>query len=187
MSTTPIMTITEPDADSIETWQNVTRGRVVINRIGAMGAKRPDMIGAGKTFHVTPLERRINQEAAANPDLDVFLNGTLQPVHLPQGNGEDYTAITENPNLLGDDKQVARLFKANDDVFAERLGEIKNASALERLKDLANQDATGARVSQLRMIEARITQVAPVIENIHPDATGPDGKDRGTIKAVTPK
>lgn len=187
MSTTPVMTITEPDADSLETWQNVTRGRVVLNRIGAMGAKRPDMIGAGKTFHITPLERRINQEAAANSDLDVFLNGTLQPVHLPGDNGEDYSKLIENPNLLGDDNQIKRLFKANDEVFAERLSEIKNASALERLKDLANQDETGARVSQLRMIEARITQVAPAIENIHPDATGPDGRDRGTIKAVTPK
>lgn len=181
------LTITEPDADSIETWQNVTRGRVVLNRLGALGQKRPDMIGAGKTFHITPQERRINQEAAANPDLDVFLNGTLQPVNLPSDNGEDYSAITSNPNLLGDDTQIKRLFKASDDTFAERLGEIKNASALERLKDLANQDDTGARVAQLRMIEARLAQIAPEVTNIHPDATGPDGRDRGTIKAVTPK
>ena len=181
------LVITEPDADSIETWQNVTRGRVVLNRLGELGQKRPDMIGAGKTFHITPRDRRINQEAAANPDLDVFLNGTLQPVHLPSDNGEDYSAITSNPNLLGDDAQIKRLFKATDDVFAERLGEIKNASALERLKDLANQDETGARVSQLRMIEARLTQIAPEITNIHADATGAD-PDRGAqIKAVTPK
>lgn len=181
------MTIIEPDADSIETWQNVTRGRVVLNRLGELGQKRPDMIGAGKTFHITPRDRRINQEAAANPDLDVFLNGTLQPVHLPSDNGEDYSAITANPNLLGDDTQIKRLFKASDETFAERLAEIKNSTALERLKDLANQDETGARVAQLRMIEARLEQVAPEITNIHPETAGGDERDRTQIKAVTPR
>lgn len=177
--------IIEPDADQIETWQNVTKGRVVLNKIGALGQKRPEMIGAGKTFHITPRDRRVNQEAAANSDLDVFLNGTLQPVSLPQGTGEDYAAITANPNLLGDDEQVKRLFKASDDTFAERLGDIKNSSALERLRDLAMQDETGARVSQLRMIEARLSQVQPVIDHVNPD--NPDGTPRSGIKPVTPR
>lgn len=175
--------IVEPDADQIETWQNVTKGRVVLQRLGALGQKRPEMIGADKVFHITPVERRMNQEAAANEDLDVFLNGTLQPLHLLE-DSEDYKTLTANPNLLGDDDQIRRLFKANNDVFAARLAEIKNPSALERLLVLAQQDETGATVAQLRMIEARNQQVTPKIDSIHPDA--PDG-ERNAIKAVTPR
>lgn len=178
--------IEEPDAAQLETWLNVTKGRVVLRRVGSLGQIRQEMVGSGKTVHLTPQERRMNQEVAANEDLDFFLNGTLQPVNLQES--EDTAMFLDNPNLLGDDEQIRRLFKANIDVFAERLSIIKNSSALERLKDLAYQDETGATVAQARMIDARLAQVAPTIDNLHPDS--PDANqvngDR-RIKAVTPK
>jgi hypothetical protein len=173
--------IIEPDLDEIETWKNVTRGRVVLWRLGALGQKRSEMIGADKLFHITPRERRMNQEAAANEDLDVFLNGTLQPVRLIE-TSDDFKQLTANPNLLGDDEQVSRLFRAGPDVFAARLAEIKNPSALERLLQLANQDETGATVAQLRMIQARLDQVQPPINSVHMG-----GEERPAIKPVTPK
>lgn len=183
--------IEEPDADQLETWRNVTKGRVVVRKVGALGQIRHEMIGPGKTFHLTPQERRMNQEVAANEDLDFFMNGILQPISL--SDSEDAEFLKNNPNLLGDDEQIRRLFKANDDTFAERLAEIKNASALERLKEIAYQDETRAALPQIRMIEARLSQVAPAIENVHPD-TAPNtadpsnsrGGEKG-IKAVTPR
>lgn len=184
MSQHTSISIIEPDQDEIETWQNVTKGRVVLQRLGALGQKRAEMIGAERTFHITPRERRMNQEAAANEDLDVFLNGTLQPIRLLEGS-EDYAQLTANPNLLGDDQQIRRLFKAGPDVFATRLAEIKNVSALERLHVLAMQDETGATVAQLRMVEARIEQVQPAINSVHPETAG--GPERPLIKPVTPK
>lgn len=175
--------IVEPDQNEIETWQNVTKGRVVLWRLGALGQKRAEMIGAEKVFHITPRERRMNQEAAANSDLDVFLNGTLQPIRLIE-TAEDFEALISNPNLLGDDSQILRLFKANPDVFAARLAEIKNSTALERLLQLAQQDETGATVAQLRMVEARLNQVQPPINQVHPDAKPGETPQ---IRPVTPK
>lgn len=179
--------IIEPDADQLETWQNVTRGRVVLRRVGAMGQVRYDMIGGSKIFHITPQERRMNQEVAATEDLDFFLNGVLQPINLADTDDADF--LKDNPNLLGDEDQIKRLFKASPDVFAERLATIKNSSALERLKDLAYQDDTGATVAQARMVEARLAQVAPEVDNIHgtpgtSDSPARDGDPK--IKAVTP-
>jgi hypothetical protein len=185
-----ILQIEEPDADQLETWQNVTRGRVVLRRHGALGQVRHDMIGPMKTFHITPQERRMNQEVAATEDQDWFLNGTLQPINL--ADTDDAEFLTDNPNLLGDEDQIRRLFKASPDVFAERLATIKNATALERLKEIAYQDETGATITQVRMIEARLDQIAPAIENVHPGTaeTGPGGETRGkdrAVKAVTPR
>ncbi len=183
---TPTRVIEEPDADQLETWMNVTKGRVVLRRVGSLGQIRHEMVGGGKTVHITPQERRMNQEVAANEDLDFFLNGTLQPIHLEEG--EDTEALRNNPNLWGDDEQVRRLFKAGSDVFAERLSIIKNSSALERLKELAYQDETGATVAQARMIDARLAQVAPSVDMLHPEQSGADevNGDR-RIRAVTPK
>lgn len=181
--------IEEPDADQLETWQNATRGRVVLRRLGALGQVRYEMIGSGKTFHITPQERRMNQEVAANEDLDFFLNGTLQPINL--ADTDDAEILKNNPNLLGDEEQIRRLFRASQDVFAERLATIKNASALERLKEIAYQDETAATLAQVRMIEARLEQVNPEIENVHPGAAETQAVDTRTtadrkIKAVTP-
>lgn len=172
-------TIIEPDSDQLETWKNATKGRIVVQKLGALGQRRAEMIGPGRVIHITPQERRMNQELAANKDLDDFLNGRLQPIKLDQS-VEDFAELTSNPNLLGDDAQVARLFTASDDVFAERLSEIKNPASLERLLELANDDATGARVSQLKMIEARLAQVTPRVDSVH--ATG--GDDRESIRKV---
>lgn len=133
----------------------------------------------------------MNQEVAANEDLDWFLNGTLQPINL--ADTEDADFLKDNPNLLGDEEQIRRLFKASADVFAERLAIIKNSTALERLKEIAYQDETGATLAQVRMIESRLDQISPEIENIHPgevEAGSVGGADRGQdrpIKAVTPR
>lgn len=182
--------IEEPDADQLETWQNATRGRVVLRKMGALGNVRYDMIGPGKTFHITPQERRMNQEVAASEKQDFFLNGTLQPINL--ADTEDAEILRDNPNLLGDEDQIRRLFRASTDVFAERLAGIQNETALERLKEIAYQDETEATLNQVRMIEARLEQVSPEMENIHPGVASSEagastpGGDR-PIKAVTPR
>lgn len=178
--------IEEPDIDQLETWQNATKGRVVLKRNGANGP-RAEMIGPNKLFHITPVERRINQEAAATEELDVFLNGTLQPVRIPEDT-EDYQALTSNPNLLGDDEQIIRLFNAALDVFIERLSEIKQPAALERLRELSQIDETGATVAQARAIVARLAEVQPELSNIHPDSPGTGTERVGSaVKAVTPR
>lgn len=59
--------------DDLETWKNPNEGRVWINRIDHRGEfTKDEIIGPGKTFHVSALERRLNQEMASAADLDIF-------------------------------------------------------------------------------------------------------------------
>lgn len=172
----------------LESWRNVTQGRVVVIKLSAQGQRRHEMVGPDRTFHLTPRERRINQELAANEDLDVFLNGTLQPVRLTDS--PDAPELLDNPNHLTD-AEARGLFRKDMPTFAERVHAIKNPSALQRLVDLAeNDEKVKATVMQLRVLKARLELVQPAaISHVRADvASGEKEAPSGTgIKAVTPK
>lgn len=145
--------------EDLETWKNSTKGRVVVQRLSALGERRHDMIGAGRMFHLTPRERRVNQELAANSDMDVFMNGTLQPVRLIEDD-PDSQAVTGNPNHLNESEAEA-LFKTQYKVFATRLASISNPSALEYLLSLTQREEIHATVRQVERITARLSEVNP--------------------------
>lgn len=175
----------------LELWRNSTRGRVSIKKFGPDGRTRSELIGAGKAFHLTPTERRHNQELAALPKLDVFSNGTCQPVRLIDEEF-DTTALLNNPNHIPDD-DARKVFKLSDGQFKERLDSVTNEAALHRLHDLANDRQTRATVWQLRAVEARLASVAPAPDHIRPEAASA-GSDRPadatgsrSPKAVSPR
>lgn len=179
-----------PQADtSLELWRNATAGRVLIKRFGPDGRSRSELIAANKAFHLTPAERRHNQELAARPELDVFTNGTLQPVRLLESEF-DTASLLDNPNHIPDD-DARKVFKLADPQFKARVEAITNEPGLHRLRDLALERQTRATVWQLRIIEAAIANVAPVIDHVRPEVAGagsdkPAG-DRTKPKAVSPR
>lgn len=181
-----------PEAQ-LELWRNGGRGRVLVNRFGADGKIRAELIGAGKSFHLTPAERRYNQELAALPKLDVFTNGTLQPVRLLDGEPDTQTLL-DNPNHIPED-DARKVFRMTDQQFKARLETITNEAALQRLFDLANDRQTRATVWQLRAIEARLASVAPAPDHIRPEAASagsdrpaePSGSGGRGPKAVSPR
>lgn len=172
----------------LESWRNVTQGRVVVIKLSASGQRRHEMVGPDRTFHLTPRERRINQELAANEDLDVFLNGTLQPVRLTDS--DDAEALQANPNHLTD-AEARSLFRKDMPSFSERVNAIKNPSALQRLVDLAETDEkVKATVMQLRVLKGRLEAVQPAaITHVRPEvASGERPEPTGSgIRAVTPR
>lgn len=146
------------ESDQLETWRNVTAGRFVLTRHSALTNQRQyEMIGPGKTFHVTPTERRLNQELAADDELDSFLNGTLQPVRLLDGTEE---GLLNNPNHIADD-DVAGMFKLHHKTFGARLQQITNTAILNRMLEVAREDDVNATVRQVEAIQARIREVDP--------------------------
>lgn len=175
--------LSNDDAD-LETWKNATKGRVVIQRLSALGERRHEMIGGGKMFHLTPRERRVNQELAANRDLDVFLNGTLQPVRLVEEDA-DSQSLKGNPNHLAED-DIKSLFRAHHKTFEARLSEITNSSALEHLLAVAKEEDTRATVKQLERIRARLTEVDPSNVEYVTTHAEPDPRSTG-MKAMTPR
>ncbi len=152
-------------SDELETWKNPSEGRVWINRLDHHGnLEKVEIIGAGRTFHISPKERRLNQEMAAVTDLDIFTNGTLTPLRLIEGTA-DAKEFAQNPNLMTE-QDMRDLFKpgrteaakvAMGDAFIERLGSIKNTATLDRLLALARDE--DAPLSRVEAIQERLAQV----------------------------
>lgn len=181
-----------PTDENMEAWRNAMAGRVVVTKFGADGKLRSELVASGKVIHLSPAERKINQEAAANEDLDVFLNGCLQPVRLVTGD-KSSEEMAAHPNHLTDEEALA-LFKAPKEDFVARLASITNAAAVQRLLDLAEEGSTGASFQQHELVQARLeaVQVQPM-QHIRGHAPARDGRPaldvggEGMPNAVTPR
>lgn len=160
-----------------EVWKNATASQIVLLRQGGPGGQtRHEIISGERTFSISPEERRMNQNMAANPELDVFNNGMLQPVKLLEDSEPE---MLDNPNHIGED-QLPRLFKLHYRNFDKRISEISNPIVLQRLIDIsAAQDAT---IRQVETIKARLDAIQPPM-----DGRGLDEEGMPKIKPVTPR
>lgn len=145
----------------LETWKNVAAGRVVLKQYNQRGELHDVLLAGGKVVHLTPNERRINQELAATDDLDVFKNGFLSPVKLLDDE-PDSAVLKANPNVMGEDEMVG-LFKAHHKTFEKRIADISSETVLRRLSDLGK--AENATFKQLELISSRLAEVAPPLFN----------------------
>ena len=186
--------------DTLETWKNPPAGRVWINRLDHRGELgKVEIIGSGRVFHLSPAERRLNQEMAVNPDLDIFTNGTLTPIRLLGTDEAEAAAFANNPNLMteSDMRNLVGKAKGKQDAFAERLAGIRNPATLERLLALAREEdaplsrveAIQARLAELgqSFVQERVATTAVPISGDTPDR-GPARKNarEGAARAVTP-
>lgn len=169
-----------------ETWQNVTAGRVVINRLDHRGdLTKTDIIDPGKKFNLTTEERRMNQELAARADMDVFSNGTLQPVRILE-DVEDAREIASNPNLMPE-SEMRSLMKhtIKADTFRDRIAGVTNPAALDRLLAIAEEE--DATVSKVEVIRAQIREHSPDLFAERVTVGGPPvGSEPRRTTAVTP-
>lgn len=144
--------------DDFETWKNSTAGRVVLKKFNQRGELSDEMMSGGKVFHIKPQERRINQEMAATPELDMFSNGQLTPVRLIETE-EDAKEIASNPNLLSE-SDMKDLYKGHWKTFESKVAEISNINTLERLLEIGSE--VDAKVRQIDVIKARVEELNPV-------------------------
>lgn len=142
-----------------ESWKNATNGLLFIRKYNGRGELDHEAVQAKKTFHVTPQERRINQEMAAVPEQDFFSNGMLTPVRLIDTE-EDAKEIASNPNLMSE-SDMKGLFKSQWKTFSTKVAGITNETTLKRMLEMARDDDSGASVKQADAIEARLRDVAP--------------------------
>lgn len=161
-----------------EVWKNATVGQVVIQRSSPNGLVRHELITGERTFSISPDDRRMNQNLAANSDLDLFANGTLQPVNLPE---DTEPGLLENPNHIPD-SQLPSFFRLQIRTFTKRIEAITNMAMLERLRELGpGQDAT---VRQMEVIGARLAEVSP---RVNPPEEETDSQGMRRVRPVTPR
>lgn len=172
------------EEQKLETWRNITRGRVVLQKYNSQGHLIDELIGGERQFHVTPAERRLNQERCANEELDPFANGTFAPVRLIDGE-EDAKALADNPNVMSD-SAMDDLFSAKGatPAFIERVNSISNPVTLNRMLAVANE--RDASVKQVDAIRARLEQVSPLLA-VEVTATGAVKTAPPERRGVTPK
>lgn len=167
---------------SVETWRNNMPGKVVITRVGEYGRHETIIVNGGRTFEITPQERRINQSAAANPDLDVFVNGTLSPVMLIDGE-PDTEALRANPNTL-DENELPKLFQLRGEEFADRVKQITTLPPIARLLELARDPNYDAALSQYEALKAREVELRG---DLNDTAARPADAVDGLPRGVTPR
>jgi hypothetical protein len=171
-------------SDTQETWKNVTAGTVVLKRLDHRGELTRDEIVIGdKSFHITSAERRLNQESAADEELDVFKNGTLHPLRLIE-DSEEALEIASNPNLMSEsDMQV--LIKAHFKTFAKGLSDIGNVTTLQRLLSMARSE--DASISRVEAISDRIAEMNPtLINDVQVVGTSPEPSRGGPAPGMRP-
>lgn len=145
-------------APELETWRNATQGRLVVKQHNTMGQLEDVIVGAQRVVHITPTDRRINQEQSAGPTQDMFQNGFMAPVALLDGEF-DTAKLSENPNVITEEDMTA-LFSADFGAFCSRLDTITLPITLQRMLRIAG-DIDEAQVRQVNAIKARIAALVP--------------------------
>jgi hypothetical protein len=142
----------------METWQNTSKGRVQVKRFtGVYGETKAELIPGGRTFHVTPAERRMNSTASATPELDPWTNGTLVLVQGVDGE-PDAELVAANPVAMTDDA-VRELLDSHHKTFEKRLGDLSNPITLARILEIGTED--GVSIKRIEQIRARLAEVTP--------------------------
>jgi hypothetical protein len=140
-----------------ETWSNIGKGDVFILTYDHKGALRSVPIRAGQSLTISVEERQLNQDRAASSDMDIFSNGRLAPMRLVDS-ADDYEEIASNPNHLTE-ADMLEILKSKGKAFSQRLDEISNVIALERMHELASDEAINVSMAQFRVLESRLAEV----------------------------
>jgi hypothetical protein len=168
-----------------EAWRNHTAGTVFVRRLDHRGDfNRHEEVGSGRVCHISPEERRMNSEMAASEELDMFRNGTLQPLRLLD-TSDEARELASNPNVMSE-ADMRALVKGHHKTFESRLGSIRSLSALQRLRAIAHDE--DAPVKRVEAIEARIRQVQPGMAQRPAPSAASAGDGRMSFgRPVTPR
>lgn len=141
-----------------ELWRSTIEGEVWLKQYDRRGDEISVRVPGGKEFRILPEERKLNQEACAEPQLDPFQNGHLVPVQLVES-AEDFEELQGNPNHLTEqDMQVLLDDPKNIDALKSGLELVSNPTTIMRLLTIAEgRDET--TVKQMGVIRERLQQV----------------------------
>jgi len=147
-----------------ETWSNIGKGDVFILTYDHKGALRSVPIRAGQSLTISVEERQLNQDRAASADMDIFSNGRLAPMRLVDS-ADDYEEIASNPNHLTETDMID-ILKTKGKTFSQRLDDITNVIALERMHELASDESLNVSMAQFRALESRLAEVRGDVADI---------------------
>jgi hypothetical protein len=174
-----------PENSGLEIWRNTTAGRVGLIRLGDYGRERRERIEGGRQFTITPGERRMNQNRANRPSMDVFTNGVLLPVVLLPDE-PDTATLLRNPNIVTE-PDMAGILKLKGESFLDRIATITNVSVVTSMIEMARQPKHKVQVAEYEALQAHRSNLekAVAVEQREPEAAG-GARDRAP-RPVTPR
>jgi hypothetical protein len=172
-----------PVESGVEVWRNCTPGMTFITRIGEYGKRETELVYGERTFSVTPAERRLNQNNYAGPELDLFTNGTFQPVSLIDGE-PDTARLLQNPNTLTDE-DIQQVLAMRGEIFVQRINDISSEAVLTRVLEMAREPRYEVTLAQYEALKLRQMDLKGDLDVAPPPAPDPN---TGTLpRAVTPR
>jgi hypothetical protein len=181
---------TKPDSDpdlvsadsGVETWRNATPGITFFTKLGEYGKRETELVYGGRTFALTPAERRLNQNMYATTELDLFTNGTFVPVALIDGE-PDTPQLRKSPNTLTD-SDIQKLLTVRGEAFAQRMNEITSDAVLTRVLEMAREPRYETTLAQYETIKMRQMALKGDLDETAPTSADPNG---ALPRAVTPR
>jgi len=134
----------------LEVWETATDSTVFVARTDQFGRETLQGVGGrvGAKLQITVEDREYNQQKAADPSLDPFLNGLLSPVKV-HGAPEQIAS----PNALSRAEMVA-VFAKTGRAFHAALDRITSEVTLRTLRRVASE--VDAKQSQIAELDRRL-------------------------------
>lgn len=175
-----------PVDSGVEVWRNCTPGMTFITKLGEYGKRETELIYGDRTFSITPAERRINQHSYASTDLDLFENGTFQPVSLIDGE-PDTARLLENPNTLTDE-DIEKVLAMRGEIFVQRINDISSEAVLARVLEMAREPRYEVTLAQYEALKLRQMDLKGDLDVAPPPSSPVPDPNTGTLpRAVTPR
>ena len=144
------------DKDKLEVWKNTTAGLRWCEVTDRQGRQQSRLVKGGRTFTITPFERQLNQDAAADAGLDHFRNGTfvLSEIASPD-------SLTDS-EVLG----IVHDLMAKTRTVGNALKGIKSPVALQRIYERAVvEDISKSQIDEIKGRLQVAEGTAPVMEH----------------------
>jgi len=148
----------------IEVWANTAAGKRYYVSLDITGREIHKVVNGKRTFSITSFERQLNQERAADTDLDMFRNGTFVLQREAEGTNKEEVS---SPNSYTD-KEIDQLVRdsiLDKDILDSALEKIDSSVTIGRIMDsMVIEDAPAELVATTRAAWAKIDPSAAVPE-----------------------
>lgn len=137
-------------ASKVELWKNTASGMRWYVAFDLQGRQATKTVQGGRTFTLSTFERQINQEQAADPEQDLFRNGTFV---LAKPSDETDEAEIFSPNALTDAEveSIVQDVVHGDLKIGEVIEDIDSGVTLHRLWEaLVLEDAPSSVIKTVK-------------------------------------
>lgn len=135
----------------LEVWRNTAAGARWFQSFDLQGRSTSKVVQGGKTFTLTAFERQINQEAAADPAMDLFRNGTFVLVKPAE---DTIIEEVQSPESMTDEEiesGVRAVMYEEGVKLRDWLDEVSSPITLQRVfEQLVVEDAPNTLITEIK-------------------------------------